>query len=137
LGLMVDSTAAVAAERLGKTARQLLEAVARETGDEEIAISAVTVLELAHGVARADTVERRERRQKFLDDLLRGVPVQPITTAIALTAGRIDGETQARGVRISLADLLIGASALELGYRVGTANVRHFQLIPRLQVISL
>jgi predicted nucleic acid-binding protein len=51
---MLDSTAAVAAERQGKNAHQLLEAVARETGDEEIAISVVTVLELAHGVTRAE-----------------------------------------------------------------------------------
>jgi predicted nucleic acid-binding protein len=40
-------------------------------------------------------------------------------------------------VRIPLSDLLIGASALELGYSVGTANVRHFQLIPELNVIQL
>ena len=52
---MLDSTAAVAAERQGKNARQLLETVVLETGDEEIAISVVTVLELAHGIARADT----------------------------------------------------------------------------------
>jgi hypothetical protein len=36
------------------------------------------------------------------------------------------------GMRIPLSDLLIGASALELGYSVGIANVRHFQLIPGL-----
>jgi predicted nucleic acid-binding protein len=67
---MLDSTAAVAAERRGKTARQLLEAVALETGDQGIALSVLTVLELAHGITRADTAERRERRQRFLDDLL-------------------------------------------------------------------
>lgn len=71
---MLDSTAAVAAERQGKNARQLLEAVALETGDEGIAVSVVTVLELAHGITRADSAERRERRQCFLDDLLAGVP---------------------------------------------------------------
>ena len=54
---MLDSTAVVAAEREGKNARQLLESVALETGDESIALSAITVMELAHGVARADTVE--------------------------------------------------------------------------------
>ena len=134
---MLDSTAAVAAERQGKNARQLLETVARGTGDEGIAISVVTVLELAHGIARADTAERQERRQRFLDELLIGVPVQPVTVQIALRAGQIDGQSQARGIRIPLSDLLIGASALELGYRVGTANVRHFQLIPDLHVISL
>jgi predicted nucleic acid-binding protein len=134
---MLDSTAAVAAERQGKNARQLLEAVALETGDEGIAVSVVPVLELAHGITRADTTERRERRQRFLDDLLTGVPVQPITVPIALRAGQIDGQSQAKGVRIPLSDLLIGASALELGYSVGTANLRHFQLIPSLSVIRL
>jgi len=134
---MLDSTAAVAAERRGKNARQLLEAVALETGDEGIAASVVTVLELAHGITRADTPERRERRQRFLDDLLTGVPIQPMTVPIALRAGQIDGQSQAKGVRIPLADLLIGASALELTYGVGTANVRHFQLIPGLNVIQL
>jgi predicted nucleic acid-binding protein len=134
---MLDSTAAVAAERQGKNARQLLESVALETGDEEIAVSVVTVLELAHGITRADTPERRERRQRFLDELLTGVPIQPVTVPIALRAGQIDGQSQAKGVRIPLSDLLIGASAMELGYGVGTANVRHFQLIPGLSVIQL
>jgi len=41
------------------------------------------------------------------------------------------------GLRIPLSDLLVGASALELGYSVGTANVRHFQLISGLNVIQL
>lgn len=137
MGLILDSTAAVAAERAGKTARQLLEDVALKTGDEGIAISVVTVLELSHGIVRADTTERRERRQRFLDDLLTGVPVQPVTVPIAIRAGQIDGQGQARGVRIALSDLLIGVSALELGYSVGTANVRHFQQIPGLDVIQL
>src|SRR5437660_7107893 len=134
---MLDSTAAVAAERQGKNARQLLEAVVLETGDEGIAISVITVLELAHGIARADTPNRRERRQRFLDELLMGIPIQPITVPIALRAGQIDGQSQARGIRIPLSDLLIGASAVELGYGVGTANIRHFQLIPGLAVIHL
>src|SRR5471030_1473955 len=137
IGTDADSTAAVAAERQGKNARQLLESVALETGDEEIAVSVVTVLELAHGITRADTPERRERRQRFLDELLTGVPIQPVTVPIALVAGQIDGQSQAKGVRIPLSDLLIGASAMELGYGVGTANVRHFQLIPGLSVLQL
>jgi predicted nucleic acid-binding protein len=134
---MLDSTAAVAAERQGKNARQLLETVVFQTGDDDISVSVVTVLELAHGIVRSDTTERRDKRQRFLDELLSAVPVQPVTVPIALRAGQIDGQTQARGVRIALPDLLIGVSALELGYRVGTANVRHFQLIPGLTVVRL
>ena len=97
---MLDSTAAVAAERQGKNARQLLESLALETGDEGIAVSVVTLLELAHGITRSDTTERRQRRQRFLDELLTAVPVQPVTVPIALRAGQIDGQSQAKGVRI-------------------------------------
>ncbi|HEX4137500.1 MAG TPA: PIN domain-containing protein [Bryobacteraceae bacterium] len=82
--------------------------MAIETGDEGIAISVVTVLELAYGIARADSTERRARRQRFLEELLTGVPVQPVTVAIALRAGQIDGRSQAKGIRIPLSDLLIG-----------------------------
>ena len=78
-----------------------------------------------------------KRRQRFLDELLTGVPIQPVTIQIALRAGQIDGQSQARGTRIPLSDLLIGVSALELGYGVGTANVRHFQLVPGLNVVSI
>jgi len=72
-----------------------------------------------------------------LDELLTGVPVEPITIPIALRAGQIDGQSQAKGIRIPLSDLLIGVSALELGYSAGTGNVRHFQQIPGLAIIQL
>jgi len=134
---MLDSTAAVAAERQGMNARQLLEAVALKTGDDEIALCVVTILELAHGITRAGTTERRERRQRFLDELLTVVPIHSITAPIALRAGQIDGQSQSRGIRIPLSDLLIGASALNMNYAVGTANIRHFQMIPGLTVIPL
>jgi predicted nucleic acid-binding protein len=68
---------------------------------------------------------------------LGGVPIQPVTVLIALRAGQIDGRSQARGIRIPLSDLRIGTSALELGYGVGTANVRHFEQIPGLKVVRL
>ncbi len=34
-------------------------------------------------------------------------------------------------MRSALEDLLIGVTALELGYAEATANTRHFQLIPK------
>ena len=134
MGLILDSTVVIAAERLGQTAYQMLETIAPRTDDPEIAISVVTVLELAPGIARADTPERRLRRRQFLDDLLTGMPVHPVTVPIAMRAGQIDGQMQAAGTRIALADLLIGVTALELGYSVAKANTRHFQLIPNLVI---
>ena len=41
---------------------------------------------------------------------------------VALRTGPIDGENQAKGVRLPLSDLLIGVTALELGYSIGTAT---------------
>jgi tRNA(fMet)-specific endonuclease VapC len=100
-------------------------------------VSVVTVLELAHGIARANTPQRRHDRQRFLTELTSVVPVVPVTVATALRAGRIDGESRANGVNIPLSDLLIGVTALDLDYAVATHNVRHFRLIPNLPVRSL
>ena len=137
MGLILDSSVVIAAERLGQTAYQMLERISQQKNDPEIAISVVTVLELAHGITRSDTPQRRTGRQQFLDDLLAGMPVHHVTVAIALRAGQTDGQMQVAGKRIALADLLIGSTALELGYSVATANPRHFAMIPNLVLEQL
>ena len=137
MGIILDSSAAVAAERQGKNPKQLLQAIALETGDDAVGISALTVLELAHGIVRADSPERREKRQHFLNELISVVPVHPVTFAIALRAGQIDGQSQAKGTHIPLSDLLIAVTALDLGYRIATHNIRHFKLVPGISVIQL
>ncbi len=137
MGLILDSGLLVAAERQGKNARQMLADIAREVGETEVAISVVTLLELAHGAARAATPGRKATRQQFTQELITALPVHSVTAPVALRAGRIDGENQARGIRIPLSDLLIGVTALELGFSVATANVRHFRLVPGLSVVQL
>src|ERR1700723_4314832 len=54
----------------------------------------------------------------------------------ALLAGKIDGEQQSRGVVIPFGDLLIGDTALSLGFKVLTGNLRDFQRIPGLTVMQ-
>ena len=137
MGLILDSSVLVGAERQGQNARQMLAAISAKSGDTEIAVSVVTLVELAHGAARADTAERREKRRQYIQELLAVLPVHPVTAPLALRAGQLDGEIQARGIRLPLSDLLIGVTALESGYSVATANVRHFRLIPGLSVIQL
>jgi tRNA(fMet)-specific endonuclease VapC len=77
------------------------------------------------------------RRESFLNELLADLTVYPYTKETALLAGKLDGEQQSRGAVIPFADLLIGATALALGYSVLTVNVRHFQRIPGLSVVKL
>jgi predicted nucleic acid-binding protein len=90
-----------------------------------------------HGVHRADTPERRARREAFVEELLAAVVVYPFGVAMAQLAGRLDAEQQSQGVVIPFADLLIGATALHVGYSVLTVNQRHFKRIPDLSVIQL
>jgi predicted nucleic acid-binding protein len=65
------------------------------------------------------------------------VPVYPIADGTAELVGKIGAESSAAGTTIPFDDLLIGTSALERGYAVATRNLRHFQKIPRIRLISL
>jgi predicted nucleic acid-binding protein len=135
MGLILDSSVLIAAERKESNARQVLSEIAGRAAGEDVAFSVVTLIELAHGAARADTPERKTMRLQFLQELTTALPVHPVTVPVALRAGQIDGDCTAKGVRIALSGLLIGVTTLELGYRVATANVRHFQMVPGLEIV--
>jgi len=126
----------IAAERQGHTVRQILEHFKTGYGEMEVGLSVVTVVELTHGIQRARLEERRKRRQAFVDELIRDLPVHPVTVETAKLAGRIEGEQAERGVGIAFEDLPIAATALQLGFGVATSNTRHFLHIPGLSVIQ-
>jgi predicted nucleic acid-binding protein len=137
MGLVLDSTVAIAAERKRLPVESLLAGVRSTCGSVEIALSVISVMELEHGIWRARDEDRAALRRQFLEDLIRSVPVYPIGVELVRRAGRVDAERQGAGVRIAMADLLIGVSALELGYSVLTLNVRHFHMIPGLHVVPV
>ena len=114
MGLILDSSVLIAAERKGSNARQALSEIAERAAGEDVALSVVTLIELAHGAARADTAERKTMRRQFLQELTTALPVHPVTVPVALRAGQIDGESTAKGVRIALSDLLIGSQRWSL-----------------------
>jgi len=135
LGVILDSSVAIEAEREHLDVARFLRPIAQTTGEREAALCPISVAELAHGVYRANTSERRERRRTFLDELKAAVPVYSITDVTAELVGRIGAESSAKGVTIPFDDLLIGARALERGYAVTTRNPRHFGRIPGLTVL--
>jgi predicted nucleic acid-binding protein len=137
MGLILDSSLVIAAERRGDTVEQLIARIIGATGDQGAALSAIGLTELMHGIFRAKTPEMRRRRETFINELLADLTVYPYTKETALVAGKIDGEQQSRGVVIPFADLLIGTTALVLGFQVATNNLRDFQRIPGLSVIQL
>jgi len=137
MGLILDSSVVIAAERRGDTPFQFFKLIASATGNQPLAISAGALTEIVHALYRAPTLEIRTRREAFIQDLLTDLQVAPYTRSTAFLAGKVDGEQRALGVTIPSMDLLIGATALELGYAVVTGNPRHFHLIPGLNVIAL
>lgn len=137
MGLILDSSVVIDAERRRETVTQLIERIIQSAGDQEAALSAVGLTELAHGVYRASTSDIRARREAFLSELLADLAVYPYTKEAAMLAGKLGAEQQSRGVIIPFADLLIGATALSLNYSVLTTNLRHFQQIPSLSVARL
>jgi tRNA(fMet)-specific endonuclease VapC len=137
LGVILDSSVTIEAEREHLDVAGFLRRIAGIVGEREAALCSISVAELAHGIYRANTPERRERRRVFLDELKAAVPVYPITDVTAELVGRIGAESSSIGVTIPFDDLLIGACALERGYAVATHNSRHFGKIPGLTLMSL
>lgn len=137
LGLILDSSILIEAERQRLDVSNFLKHVASRIGEREAALCAISVAELAHGIHRANTPERRQTRRAFFDDLKATVPVYPITSDTGELVGKINAESSMKGVIIPFDDLLIGACALERGFAIATRNVRHFQKIPGLNLILL
>jgi predicted nucleic acid-binding protein len=134
---MLDSSILIAGERRGETVKRVIERVRAAHGDQESALSVISIIELTHGIYRAKLDAERLRRKAFTDELARDMIVHPVSLAIAQLAGRIEGEQAARGISIAIEDLIIGATALYIGFDLATLNVRHFQAIPGLRVVAL
>ena len=137
LGVVLDSSVLIEAERHHLDVARFLKGIATQIGEREAALCSISVAELAHGIYRSNTTERREARRAFLDDLKATVPVYPITGETAEIVGKLNAESLQQGITIPFDDLLIGACSLERGYAVATRNLRHFQKIPGLKVIAL
>ena len=137
MGLILDSSIVIAAERRGHTVRQILEQVQAAHGEIEIGLSVVTIAELMHGAYRAQSDAQKQRRLAFIDRLCSDVPIHPLTLETARMVGRIEGQQAAQGIAVGFEDLAIGVTALQLGFDVATLNVRHFERIPGLKIVSV
>jgi tRNA(fMet)-specific endonuclease VapC len=136
VGLILDSSVIIKGERRGHSVHQILEQIHSTHGELDLGLSVITIVELTHGIQRAKDEQRRKRRQAFVDELIRDIPVHPVTVEIAKLAGQIDGQQADQGVTVAFEDLLIAATALQLAYGVATTNMRHFEVIPGLTVVQ-
>jgi predicted nucleic acid-binding protein len=134
VGLILDTSVIVRAERRGKSVAEILAQIRETHGETEVGVSVVTIAELTHGVERSKLEAQRQRSQAFVDDVLATLTVYPVTAEIAQRVGVISGQEAQKGITLPFEDLLIGATALQLGFELATQNVRHFEMIPNLVV---
>ncbi len=135
MGVILDSSVLIDFDRRTFDVGEMLGALQLPEA-EVVAISAITLMEFATGVALADTDARRAKRGLFLEDLGSQLPVLSFDSNIAARTGELNGELRSRGITVGSLDLMIGMTALVVGYSVVTRNVRHFRLIPGLDVVE-
>ena len=128
--MILDSSVLIGVERGALD----LDARLAVLGEETVSISAVTASELLHGVHRAKTESQRTRRGRFVERVLADIPVAPFALPEARVHARLGADLKSRGITVGPHDLLIAATALTVGFRLATANLREFRRIPGLEV---
>jgi tRNA(fMet)-specific endonuclease VapC len=143
MGTVLDTTVfieleramrALPAERAMTEVAQRLEAQLGES--EDVGIAAITASELLHGVHRA-TEEHRGRRETFVESILAAFPVIAFDLLVARVHARLWAGLISSGGEVGAHDRLVAATALSAGWRIGTANIRPFNRIPGLDVMSV
>jgi tRNA(fMet)-specific endonuclease VapC len=130
VGILIDTDLLIDLERGVQVA-----GIDAALGEEDRAISVITVSELLHGVLRASG-SVQVRRRAFVEHLLAGLEAIPITEPVARMHAQIWADLAARGTLIGAHDLWIAATALAHGLGVATRNRAHFGRITGLRVIA-
>jgi predicted nucleic acid-binding protein len=130
MGIILDSSILVAFERRRFDLERLL------TDHSPPAIAAVTAAEILIGVERADTPERRSRRESFVQNLFTRIPIIPFDMQQARLFAIHFADLAQRGEMIGDRDLEIAVTALSLEYELATLNVKEFQRVNGLKLIN-
>ena len=130
MGYLIDTSIFVAWERGLLNGTE----IDHRRRDEIGALSVITASELLHGVHRADSAQRRARRQTFVEAILDEFPVHPVDIEVSRIHARVWADLRSRGEIVGAHDLLIAATALALDFRVATRNAREFGRVDELKV---
>jgi tRNA(fMet)-specific endonuclease VapC len=143
MGTILDTTAFIALERavrilpedgaMGEVGRRL---EAHLGPAEDVGIAAITASELLHGVHRA-APEHRPRREAFVEAVLAAFPPISFDLLAARAHARLWAALASAGTDVGAHDRIVAATAIAAGWRVATANVRHFERVPGLDVVDI
>jgi tRNA(fMet)-specific endonuclease VapC len=130
MGVILDTSVLITAER----GLFQIDAFVAGREEEPFGLSVISVAELLHGVHRAEGRARRITRGAFVEKVIDLFPVFPFDTAAARIYAQIWADLQKRGKMIGAHDLMIGSTALALGFSLITSNKRDFEKIPGLKL---
>ena len=99
--------------------------------DAPKAISVITFGELVFGARKSPRVQENLAKVYRVREMF---PIVDITPAIMECFGELKSDLEKSGTSVADLDLMIGATALTIGYSVATNNVAHFSRIPGLSV---
>jgi len=106
-----------------------------EDRDEEIfGLSVISVSELLHGVHRADSMKRRLKRSAYVEKIIELFPIYGFDISAARAYAELWSDLSKKGIQIDDHDLIIGSTALSLGFSVATFNIRHFERVEGLKI---
>lgn len=98
-----------------------------------MAISIMTFAEIYEGIYYGYDQTKHETDLRVL---VRDVPVLGINRSIARRYALVRGDLRARGLLIPQPDILIAATAMYYDLTLVTRNIRHFQRIRDLKVLT-
>ena len=101
-----------------------------QAGRESLAISTVTVAELAFGVAKSTRADSRTKLENFLSKF----PILDWGQDAAWVYGNVRKALEAKGQRIGERDLLLACQALALDATMVTNNTREFERVEGLKL---
>jgi hypothetical protein len=78
----------IADERGAKPVSELLAALEHEHGETEIVLSSITMIELEHGLHRAQTTNQEQSRREYLDTVFASIPVEPFHEGDGAACGK-------------------------------------------------
>lgn len=133
MGVILDTSVLIEAERRESEIQQFAES--RE--EEVFGLSVISVAELLHGVHRADSTTRRLKRSAYVEKVIELFPIYNFEISIARIYAELWSDLSKRGFQIGAHDLIIGSTALSLGFSVATYNKRHFERIEGLKIETL
>ncbi len=134
MGLMIDSSVLIASE---KGLLDLGQLVQTEAAQQQVAIAAVTASELLHGCERASAGKRKERRVRFVEEILNTIPVISFDLDIARQHARLWAQLASAGNLIGAHYMTIAATALHLKHSLATLNISEFQRVTGLDLIDI